>query len=116
MVDLLGEESVPASLISSDILEWGLERFDLALTPPTVDQVLVGQIGRTRTPDVRAVFVLGMNEGQFPRAGRDASILSHSERRELRRLHVDLDPGSDRQLLDEQFLGYIALHPGVESR
>ena len=83
MVDLLGDELIGA-VDFADILEWGLERFTLALTPPTVDQVLVGQVGRTRTPEVKAVFVLGMNEGQFPRAGRDESILSHWERRELR--------------------------------
>ncbi len=108
MVDLLGDEPIAVADFV-DILEWGLERFTLALTPPTVDQVLVGQVGRTRTPEVKAVFVLGMNEGWFPRAGRDESILSHWERRELARLKVELDPGSDRQRLDEQFLGYIAL-------
>ena len=90
MVDLLGDEPVSAADFV-DVLESGLERFDLALTPPTVDQVLVGQVDRTRTPAVRAAFVLGLNEGSFPHVPRDVTILSHVERRELRRRRVDLD-------------------------
>ena len=107
MVDLLGDEPVSAADFV-DVLESGLERFDLALTPPTVDQVLVGQVDRTRTPAVRAAFVLGLNEGSFPHVPREVTILSHVERRELRRRRVDLDPEPQRRLLDERLLGYIA--------
>ena len=107
MVDLLGEEPVsPADFV--DVLEAGLERFDLALTPPTVDQVLVGQVDRTRTPTVRAALVLGLNEGCFPLVARDTSILSRAERGELRRRKIDLDPDPLRRRLDERFLGYLA--------
>jgi ATP-dependent helicase/nuclease subunit B len=109
MVDLLGDEQVsPADF--ADVLEAGLERFDLALTPPTVDQVLVGQVDRTRTPGgLRAAFVLGMNDGRFPRRAQDETILSHTERRELKRRRVELDPDLHRRQLDEQLLGYVAL-------
>ena len=106
MVDLLGDEEVtPADFI--DIVESGLEQFDLAITPPTADEVLVGQADRTRFPPVKAVFVLGLNEGEFPVTPREASVLSDRERRELRRRNIDLDPESQRQLLDERLLGYI---------
>ena len=108
MVSLLGDE--PMSLERfSEVLESGLEQFDLALTPPTVDQVLVGQVDRTRTPNVRAVFLLGLSEGEFPQAPADKSILSDRERRELQKLSIDLDPDTRRRLLDEQLLGYIAM-------
>jgi ATP-dependent helicase/nuclease subunit B len=107
MVDLLGQEPVTLAEFY-DVLESGLETFDLALTPPTVDEVLVGQVDRTRTPEVRAVLVLGLNEGIFPHTPRDTSILSDSERQELERRHFDTDPGTERRLLDENLLGYIA--------
>ena len=87
----------------------GAEAVHAGVNAADGDQVLVGQVGPTRTPEVKAVFVLGMNEGKFPRAGKDETILSHWERRELARLKVELDPGSDRQRLDEHFLGYVAL-------
>jgi len=108
MVSLLGDE--PMSLERfGEVLESGLEQFDLALTPPTVDQVLVGQVDRTRTPRVRAVFLLGLSEGEFPAPAADGSILSDRERRELQKLSIDLDPDTRRRLLDEQLLGYIAM-------
>ncbi len=45
MADVMGDEIVtPADFLA--ILESGLEQFDLALTPPTVDQVLVGGVER----------------------------------------------------------------------
>src|SRR5258705_2086825 len=107
MVDRLGDEPVTLSEFR-DILEAGLETFDLALVPRTVDEVLVGQVDRTRTPPVKAVLLLGLNEGVFPLAQRDASVLSDAERAELQRRQFDVDPGAERKVLDENLLGYIA--------
>ncbi len=107
MVELLGTEAVEAADFV-DILEAGLERFDLALTPPTVDQVLVGQVDRTRAPELRAVLGLGLNAGEFPRASRETSMLSDPERRELRSRRLDLEPDVRRRTLDESLLGYTA--------
>ena len=113
MVDLLGDE--PIALIDFvEVLETGLERFDLAITPPTVDQVLVGQVDRTRTPPgLHTVIVLGLAEGQFPRSSRQDSMLADEERQTLRSrgssgTGLDVEPGSERRLLDESFLGYLA--------
>ena len=107
MVDLLGEKTVDVGDFV-EILDVGLEQFDLALTPPRVDQVLVGQIERTRTTALDTVFLLGLSEGQFPRVVREDSVLSDSERRSLRSRNLDIDPESERRLLDENLLGYIA--------
>jgi ATP-dependent helicase/nuclease subunit B len=109
MTDLLGDE--PATLADFiEIYESGLEQFDLALTPPTTDELLVGQVDRTRCPgDLRVCFALGLNEGVFPRMPGEDSVLSDAERRELRTRKVDLDPDTQRKLLDENLLGYIAL-------
>ncbi len=107
MSGLLGNESLSlADFI--DALEGGLESFDLALTPPALDGVLVGQIDRTRTPEVKVVFVLGLNEGQFPRLMREDCMLSDAERKLLRERKIDLDHDTDRRLLDERLLAYLA--------
>jgi ATP-dependent helicase/nuclease subunit B len=109
LVDLLGDERVTASGFA-DVLESALEGFDLALTPPTVDEVLIGQVDRTHTPaDLKAVLVLGLSEGIFPRAPRGDSVLSDADRRELHRRNLDLDGATDRRLLDERFLAYRAM-------
>jgi ATP-dependent helicase/nuclease subunit B len=113
MVDLLGDEPVSADdfLI---ILESGLEQFDLALTPPTLDQVLVGDVDRTRTPELRGVILLGLNDGEFPRRPGESSIFSDRERIALERRGIELDRSSDKHLLDERFLAYVAFSRATE--
>ena len=107
MIDLLGPQTVElADFVET--LEAGLEQFDLALTPPTVDQVLVGQVDRTRASESVAVFVLGLGDGQFPRVAREDSVLSDSERRSLQKQKLNVEPDSQRRLLDENLYGYIA--------
>ena len=53
--------------------------------------------------------MLGLAEGQFPRADREDSIFTDADRRMLGRHNIDLDPDTSRRLLDEHFLGYVAL-------
>jgi len=108
MVDLLGDEPISLEDFAA-ILDTALEGFDLALTPPTVDQVLVGPVDRTRTPDIKACVVLGLSEGQFPRGLRQDTVFSDVDRRALGRRNFDLDPDTQRRLLDENFWFYVAM-------
>ncbi len=107
MVDVIGEQRATVAGFLQ-ILDSGLEGFDLAIAPPTVDEVLVGQIDRTRTPAVKLVFVLGLAEGKFPLVRREELVLSDAERRSLRSRQVELDEDTERQLFDERFLAYVA--------
>ena len=108
MVELLGNEQVSLEEFAQ-IVEAGLETFDLALAPPTADQLLVGAIDRTRTGPIRAVLLLGWSDGLFPSAAREMSLLSDAERSELQRREIAIEPNADRQRLDEDLLAYIAL-------
>ncbi len=107
MVELLGDEIIPLDDFQA-ILDSALENFDLALTPPTVDQVLVGPVDRTRTPDIKACLILGLGEGQFPRASQEDSVFNDLDRWALRKQNIEIDPDTQRRLLDEYLLGYIA--------
>lgn len=108
MVQLLGDKS--SSLEDfADILDSGLESFDLALTPPTVDQVLVGQVDRTRSTSCRATILLGMNDGQFPLVASEDSILSDSERAELKNRKLELEGDSRQKRMNENLLAYVAM-------
>lgn len=108
MVELLGDKELPFDEFR-EVLEAGLESFDLAVAPPTVDQVLVGQADRTRAGPVRAMLLLGVHEGLFPHAAHDRSLLSDAERSELQRRGLETPPGGQRKLLDEALLAYSAM-------
>jgi ATP-dependent helicase/nuclease subunit B len=86
-----------------------LAELELAIIPPTLDQVLVGSIERTRTNNPRAVLLLGMNAGTFPRAMLEKSVLNDRDRQSLHAAHVEVEPPSRQAMLEERFLGYLAL-------
>lgn len=93
----------------AEVVDVALERFVLAIVPPTIDQVLVGSVDRTRSGPVRACIVLGLNEGQFPRRPGDTDAFTDDDRRLLADQSVEVRPDSRAQLLDEQFLAYLAV-------
>jgi len=68
----------------------------------------VGTIDRSRHPDLRAVFLVGLNEGIFPRAGAEDPMFNDRERRKLAEGGFTLAPTREQQLYNERFLGYIA--------
>jgi ATP-dependent helicase/nuclease subunit B len=93
----------------AQLLQQTLAELDLAITPPTIDQVLVGSIERTRTHNPRAVILLGMNAGQFPRTLSEQPVLNDRDRQALNDSGVEVRPSSRQAMLEERFLGYLAL-------
>lgn len=105
MVEMMGRESIPLDLFAG-LLDTGLESVRIGLVPPSLDQVLVGNVDRTRSPDVQYMFILGVNDGIFPQKIKENGLLSEPERERLIESGVELAPGSRRRLLDEQFIIY----------
>ena len=97
----------------SEVLEAGLSGLTLGLVPPALDQVLVGTVARSRQPELRTVFVLGMNDDQFPKAGGPDQILSDSEREILIGRGLELSPTSVVRHFRERYLLYVALTRGA---
>lgn len=90
------------------IVEAGLAGLTVGVIPPALDQVLVGSIDRSRSPDLRIAFVLGVNEGIFPAPPPDPVLLTESDREELQ-ASLRLAASPRQQLAHERFYGYIAL-------
>jgi ATP-dependent helicase/nuclease subunit B len=105
--DLLGDTPFAAAEVAA-ILGSALSELTLGMAPPTVDQVLVSSIERSRHPDIRHAWVFAFNEGVFPARPAEDLLLSTSQREEL--LAAGLPgPGSHRDdVLAERLLAYIA--------
>ena len=65
------------------ILTEGLEAYEIGAIPATADQVLLGSLDRTRARDIRALFILGANEGSFPREAADDEVIDDQELSQL---------------------------------
>ena len=93
----------------AEILASGLEGLRLGLVPPSLDQVLVGSLERSRHPNARAAFVLGVSEGVLPGRAREDAVFSDREREDLLAAGIELAPTSRVNQLHERYLTYIAL-------
>jgi len=90
------------------IVEVGLGNLSVGVIPPSIDQVLVGAIDRTRNPELEMAFVLGMNEGVFPAAAPPPMLITDPEREQLAGENARLGTPRLHQLAHERYLGYIA--------
>ncbi len=108
MVSLLGEVET-TGVEFAQMFQQILRELDLAITPPTIDQVLVGSIERTRVRGAKAVILLGMNADQFPKTITEKAVLNDRDRYALNESGVEVRPASRQTLLQERFLGYLAL-------
>lgn len=81
----------------------------IGTVPQTLDQVLVGTADRIRPNAPRAVFVIGLNEGVFPRWAGSGGLLSNQERESLKEDGVDLLHTANRQAQLEAYYVYFAV-------
>lgn len=91
------------------VLDAGLAGLTAGLAPPTLDQLLVGAIERSRHPDIKAAVLLGFNDGLFPARPVEDAILNDDDRAQLRSAGFRLAPPARETVHDESLLAYIAL-------
>lgn len=108
IVELLGDEKVTLSEYG-DLLETGFVEAKVGVIPPGVDQILVGDIERTRLKNIRALFFLGVNEGMVPKSGGKGGIISDMEREMLFENQITLAPTQRQNAYMQQFYLYLNL-------
>lgn len=108
LVEALGEEELSLRQYAR-ILEAGLAAIRLGLIPPGLDQVVVGSLDRSRSPEVRAAFIPGVNEGVLPARVFEQGIFTEAEREQLQLSGLRLAPGVRRRVFDEQYVVYTAV-------
>ncbi len=90
------------------ILNSAFSQLTLAFIPPTLDQVLVGSIERSRHPDLKAVFLIGTTQRQFPVPVSFDSILTEDDRNAAESAEFSLAATASQRLAERQYLAYIA--------
>jgi ATP-dependent helicase/nuclease subunit B len=90
------------------IIGSAFSQLTLALIPPTLDQVLVGSIERSRHPELKAVFLIGATQRQFPVPFFTESVLGDEDRAAAALADFALAPTASERLVERQYLAYIA--------
>lgn len=108
IVKLLGDQRLSCGEFA-EILNGALRDITLGLAPPTVDQVLVSSIERSRHPDIKHAWLFAFNEGVFPARPEDDAILSQSERESMLAVGLPAPASAREDAFSERMLAYIAV-------
>jgi len=90
------------------ILDSAFSQMAMAFIPPSLDQVLVGSIERSRHPDLKAVFLIGATQKDFPVPVRFESILTDEDRIAAESADFQMAATTSQKLAERQYLAYIA--------
>ena len=107
IVEVLGEEKMGTERFS-EILAAGFTGHKMGLIPPSLDQVLAGSIERARSHDIKALYILGVNEGVLPGTKTDDGLLSDSDRDHLGQAGLELAGNTASRCMEERFMVYMA--------
>ena len=92
-----------------ELLKVGLSQVGLGKIPQTQDQVMVGSLDRTKSSSVKAIFIIGMNDGVFPSIQKQEGFLNDEDRRKLKEMKVELAKGTLENLYEDNYNIYKAL-------
>lgn len=92
-----------------ELLEVGLNSCELGKIPATQDQVVFGDTERTRSNKLKIVFVIGINDGNFPKPNKVEGFLNDQDRKLLEEHGIELAKNSIDSLYEEQFNIYRTL-------
>ena len=110
---IFGEEKVSFEKYA-EILKTGLGNSSLGKIPTTQDQVIVGDVDRSRSHKTKAVFIIGLNDGVFPSNNKDEGYFNDKDREELKKLGTELAKGTIEKLYDDNFNIYKAFSTAEE--
>ncbi len=107
MILVFGEDKTTIDQYSK-ILKVGLKNSELGKIPGTQDQVTFGDIDRSRSHKVETVFIIGLNDGNFPSVNKEEGFLDDSDREKLKQDDIELAKGTVERLYEDNFNIYKA--------
>ena len=108
LVMLFGDRKVTFEKYK-ELIKIGLQNKDVGIIPATQDQVTLGDVDRSRSHKVKAVFIIGINDGVFPSINKDEGFLSDKDRESLKDQGMQLAKTTTDRLYEEQFNIYKTL-------
>ncbi len=107
LVEVFGEQRMASKDLIA-IVGSAFSQLALAFIPPTLDEVLVGSIERSRHPDLKAVFLIGATQSRFPVPVGFGGILTDEDRTAAGSADFALAATAAERLTERQYLAYIA--------
>lgn len=97
-----------------NLLRTGIATKELNQIPNSNDHVIVGDINRSKTHRVKAVLIIGVNDGVFPRATTTEGFFNDKDRERLKDKGLELAKGIKEKMYEENFNIYKAFSTAEE--
>ena len=107
-VELLGDEVISLKEYC-ELLDAGLEEAKVGVIPPSLDQVVIGDMERTRIRNIRALFFVGANDTLLPGNAGARGFLSERDREKFAAAQIELAPGPKEKMYSQKFYLYMNL-------
>ena len=112
-VELLGDEQISLKEYC-ELLDAGLEEAKVGVIPPSLDQLVIGDVERTRIKNIRALFFVGANDTLLPGNAGSRGLLSERDREQFRAEKIALSPGAKEQIYIQKIYLYLNLTKPAE--
>lgn len=107
-VELLGDEKVSLQEYR-ELLDAGLQEAKVGVIPPSLDQVVIGDVERTRLNNLKVLFFVGANDTFLPGSLGQGGLLSERDREKFARQKLPLSPGAKEKTYIQKFYLYMNL-------
>lgn len=111
--EIMGEVPFDGKEFAS-LLRMGLSQIEVGILPPSADDILLGTIQRTRSGDLKAVILLGANDGILPLSSSDDMLFSREEMREIAESGFEFGGENDIKRMEEDIAIYRGLYKPTE--
>ena len=98
----------------AQILKMGFKNANLNKIPGTQDQVILGDVDRSRSHKVKVIFIIGLNDGSFPSVHKDEGFLNDFDREQLKQDGIEIANGTIDNLYEDNFNIYKAFTTAEE--
>lgn len=114
LVEILGDDTLSMETFAK-LLTAGFEAVEVGILPPTLDGLMLGTMQRTRSGRLKAMVVLGANEGILPAEPGSDSILNEDEKLLLSEQGIEICKLDHIRLLEEKMAIYRNLSKAEDS-
>jgi helicase-exonuclease AddAB, AddB subunit len=108
IVSLMGDDIITVKDYG-EILDSGFEEIKVGVVPSYVDQIIIGDIERTRLSDIKVLFFVGVNDIFIPKTANIQGVFTENEKSRLEKEGIELSPGNKKGIFIQKFYQYLLL-------
>lgn len=108
MVASLGGEKLDVPSFKK-YLYAGVLELKMGFIPASIDEVTVGNVDRIKNENISHIFLVGVNDGAFPKNVMEDPVLNDNDRQLLLEGGIEISRDSRAALYEEQFVVYETL-------